>query len=237
MFTVFTAVDGVEGWEKSLDLLPNLIVSDIMMPNSDGLTLCGKIKQHPKTAHIPVILLTARVAVVHELEGLEMGADEYMAKPFNPNILLAKIAAILQGRHQLKEYYHRQILLEPTELSIPDAERQLLEKAMTIVEANLCEPDFKVPTLVREMGMSQSTFYRQIKAITGKSVVEFIKDVRMKRAAQLIITGKLRVSEVAAKVGMEDMDYFRKTFQSVFNMSPTDYAKEHQQLPKGAVKE
>ncbi len=230
VFTVFTAVDGVDGWEKSLNLLPNLIVSDVMMPNSDGLTLCSKIKQHPKTAHIPIILLTARVAAVHELEGLEMGADEYMAKPFNPNILLAKIAAILQGRHQLKEYYQRQILLEPTELSIPDDERQLLEKAMVIVEANLCEPDFKVPTLVREMGMSQSAFYRQIKAITGKSVVEFIKDVRMKRAAQLLTTGKLRVSEVAAQVGMEDLDYFRKTFQSVFNMSPTDYAKQHQQL-------
>lgn len=228
VFTVFSAVDGIDGWEKSLNLLPNLIVSDVMMPNGDGLALCGKIKQHPKTAHIPVILLTARVAAIHEMEGLEMGADEYMAKPFNPNILLAKIAAILQGRHQLKEYYQRQILLEPTELSIPDNERQLLEKAMAIVEANLCEPDFKVPTLVREMGMSQSALYRQIKAITGKSVVEFIKDVRMKRAAQLLNTGKLRVSEVAAQVGMEDLDYFRKTFQSVFNMSPTDYAKQHQ---------
>lgn len=231
-FTVFVAADGVEGWEKTLSLLPSLVISDVMMPRSDGLALCRKIKQHPKTSHIPVILLTARVAAVHELEGLETGADEYMAKPFNPKILYAKIAAILQGRHQLKEYYQRQILLEPTDAAIPDPERQLLEKAMSIVEANLGEPTFSVPMLVREMGMSQSAFYRQIKAITGQSVVEFIRDVRMKRAAQLLATSNLRVSEVAAQVGMEDSKHFRKTFQSVYNLSPSDYARQHQELAK-----
>ena len=232
MFVVSVAADGVEGWEKTLSLLPNLVISDVLMPRSDGLTLCRQIKQHPKTEHIPVVLLTARVAAVHELEGIEMGADEYMAKPFNPKVLYAKIAAVLQGRHQLKEYYQRQILLEPANIAVPDRERQLLEKAMTIVEANLSEPAFNVPMLVREMGMSQSTFYRQIKAITGQSVVEFIRDIRMKRAAQLLIGSNLRISEVAAQVGLEDINHFRKTFHSVYNISPSDYAKQHQQLTK-----
>ena len=229
-YTVFTAVDGVEGWEKTLSIQPDLVISDIMMPRSDGLTLCRKIKQHPKTEHIPVILLTARVAAVHELEGLETGADEYMAKPFNLSILYAKITSILQGRHQLKEYYQRQILMKPADMVIPDAERQLLEKAMRIVEDNLHEPDFNVPVLVREMGMSQSAFYRQIKSITGQSVVEFIRDVRMKRAAQLLATGKLRVSEVAPQVGMDDLNYFRKTFQSLYNVSPSNYARQHHEV-------
>ncbi len=229
-FEVLTAVDGLEGWEKTVSLLPDLVVSDVVMPRSDGLTLCRTIKQHPRTTHIPVILLTARVAAIHELEGIEMGADEYMAKPFNPELLYAKIATILQGRQQLKEYYQRQILLEPTEVAIPDSERQLLEKAMTIVEANLNEPGFSVPVLVREMGMSQSAFYRQIKAITGQTVVEFIRDIRMKRAAQLLITSNLRVAEVASQVGMDDLNHFRKTFQSVFRMSPSEYAKQHQNL-------
>ncbi len=229
VFEVFVASDGVEGWEKTLELLPNLVVSDVMMPRSDGLELCRKIKQHPKTMHIPVVLLTARVAIIHELEGLETGADEYLAKPFNPRILYAKVAMILQNRHQLKEYYQRQILLEPTDVAIPDQEKQLLEKAMAIVEANLEDPEFNVPTLVREMGMSQSSFYRQIKAITGQSVVEFIRDIRMKRAAQLLASGTLRVSEVAALVGMEDIKRFRKTFQSVYNLSPSDFAKQHQE--------
>lgn len=229
-FEVFVAADGVEGWEKTVSLLPNLVISDVMMPRSDGLELCRKIKQNPKTMHIPVVLLTARVAVVHELEGLETGADAYMAKPFNPQILYAKIAMMLQNRHQLKEYYQRQILLEPADVAIPDQEKQLLEKAMTIVEANLIDPDFNVPMLVREMGMSQSSFYRQIKAITGQSVVEFIRDIRMKRAAQLLTSGTLRVSEVAAQVGMEDIKHFRKTFQSVYNLSPSDYTKQQQEL-------
>lgn len=232
MFTVFVAVDGIEGWQKTLNLLPNLVISDVLMPRSDGLTLCRQIKQHPKTEHIPVILLTARVAAVHEIEGIEMGADEYMAKPFNPTVLYAKTTTILQGRHQLKEYYQRQILLQPTDTVVPDRERQLLEKAMAFVEANLSEPTFNVPTLVREMGMSQSTFYRQIKAITGQSVVEFIRDIRMKRAAQLLASGNLRISEVVAQVGLEDIHHFRKTFHSVYNISPSDYAKQHQNLTK-----
>jgi len=197
-----------------------------MMPISDGLELCRKIKQHPKTTHIPVMLLTARVAAVHELEGLETGADEYMSKPFNPLILSAKILTMLQSRLLLREYYQRQLLLEPTQVDIPDETKQLLEKAMAIIEDNLSDSDFNVQVLVREMGMSQSAFYRQIKAITGQSVVEFIRDIRLKRAAQLLSTGNLRVSEVAMMVGIEDIKYFRKMFQGIYNMPPSEYAKQ-----------
>ncbi|GAB2526723.1 hybrid sensor histidine kinase/response regulator transcription factor [Spirosoma aerophilum] len=228
-FEVFVAVDGVDGWEKALDLLPDLVVSDVMMPRSNGLELCKKIKQHPKTMHIPVVLLTARAAAVHELEGLETGADEYMAKPFNPRLLYTKIAVMLQSRHRLKEYYQRQILLKPTDIIIPDEEKQLLEKAMGIVEAHLADSDFSVPVLVREMGMSQSAFYRQIKAMTGQSVVEFIRDVRIKRAAQLLATTSLRVSEIANQVGFDDLKHFRKTFQSVYTLSPSEYARQHRE--------
>ncbi|MBC8151927.1 MAG: response regulator [Bacteroidetes bacterium] len=232
MFEVFAAVDGVEGWEKTLNLLPDVVVSDVMMPRSDGLELCRRIKQHPKTMHIPVILLTAHVAALYELEGLETGADEYLTKPFNPRILHAKIAAMLHGRFQLKEYYQRQILLQPTETVIPDEEKKLLEKAMHIVETSLNDPDFNVQGLVRKMGMSQSAFYRQIKKISGQSVVEFIRDIRMKRAAQLLATGHLRVSEVAMMIGVEDIKHFRKTFQSVYNISPSDYARQHRETEK-----
>ncbi|MEA5257898.1 two-component regulator propeller domain-containing protein [Arcicella aquatica] len=226
-YEVFTAVDGLDGWGKTLQLLPDLVISDVMMPRSDGLELCRKIKQHPKTSHIPVMLLTARVAAVHELEGLETGADEYMAKPFNPLIFTAKIVTMLQSRLQLREYYQRKLLLEPTQVDIPDETKQLLEKAMAIIENNLSDSDFNVQILVREMGMSQSAFYRQIKAITGQSVVEFIRDIRLKRAAQLLSSGNLRVSEVAMMVGIEDIKYFRKMFQGIYNMPPSEYAKQH----------
>ncbi|QKZ13513.1 hybrid sensor histidine kinase/response regulator transcription factor [Spirosoma sp. KUDC1026] len=231
-YEVAVAVDGVEGWQKTQEMLPDLVISDVMMPRSDGLELCKKIKEHPKTLHIPVVLLTARVAAVQEVEGLESGADEYMVKPFNPRILYAKIGSMLQSRSRLKEYYHRQILLEPTQVVIPDEERQLLDKAMNLVEQNLTNPEFSVPVLVREMGMSQSTFYRQLKAITGQSVIEFIRDVRMKRAAQLLADSHLRVSEIAEQVGIDDLKYFRKTFQSVYTVSPSEYARQHRTSAK-----
>ncbi|MDI9865774.1 two-component regulator propeller domain-containing protein [Flectobacillus sp. DC10W] len=231
-YEVDTAVDGLDGWDKALEWQPDLIISDIMMPNSDGLELCQKIKQNPKTSHIPVFLLTARAAVTHEVEGLEMGADEYMAKPFNPLVLKAKIASILQNRSQLRSYYQKQILLEPSLPDIPDETKALLEKAMAIVEANLTNQEFTVQTLVRDMGMSQSAIYRQIKSITGQSLVEFIRDIRLKRAAQLLNHGNLRVTEVAMLVGIEDMKYFRKMFQQTYHVSPSEYAKQKREILK-----
>ncbi|PKK37121.1 hybrid sensor histidine kinase/response regulator [Siphonobacter sp. SORGH_AS_0500] len=225
-FEVITAKDGLEGWTQALTYLPDLIVSDIMMPGSDGLELCRKVKQHPKTAHIPVVLLTARAAALYELEGLETGADDYVSKPFHPKVLVAKVTGLLQNRMKLREYYHRQILLEPGEVVIPDADKQFLEKAMQIVESQLQEPDFNVQILVQEMGMSQSVFYRRLKSITGQTVVEFIRDIRMKRAAQLLASTNIRVSDVAYQVGIEDVKYFRKMFQKLYNVPPSEYARQ-----------
>ena len=226
-FEVTAAADGVEGWELVQSLLPDLVLSDIMMPRSDGLELCQKIKQAPKTLHIPVVLLTARTAAVHEVEGMETGADDYISKPFNPKVLHAKVVAILRNRSRLLEFYQRQVLLEPTEIIIPEADKLFLEKAMKVVEDNLTEPEFNVQALVREMGMSQSLFYRRVKSITGQSVVEFIRDIRLKRAAQLLTSTSLRVSDVAYQVGMQDLKHFRTVFQNLHKLSPSEYAKQH----------
>jgi AraC-like DNA-binding protein len=193
------------------------------------LELCKRLKQHPKTAHIPVLLLTARTAETHELEGLGMGADDYISKPFNPTLLQAKITTLVRNRRKLHEFYQRQILLEPTEVVIADADKQFLENAMNAVEKHLSNPEFSVQVLAREVGMSLSVFYRRIKSITGQTVVEFIRDVRMKRAAQLLASTPMRVSEVAFQVGIEDPRYFRKTFQKIYNVTPSDYAKQHRQ--------
>ncbi|WP_022824503.1 hybrid sensor histidine kinase/response regulator transcription factor [Hymenobacter norwichensis] len=233
-YEVITAEDGLLGWEQTLAQLPDLIISDVMMPRSDGLELCQKIRQHPKTAHIPVLLLTARTAETYELEGLDMGADDYVSKPFNPTLLLAKVAALLRNRRKLHEFYQRQILLEPTEIVVADADRQFLETAMSVVERHLDDSEFSVQVLVKEMAMSQSVFYRRIKSITGQTAVEFIRDVRMKRAAQLLANTQLRVSEVAFQVGIEDAKYFRKAFQKIYTLSPSEYAKQHRQRQAAA---
>jgi signal transduction histidine kinase/DNA-binding response OmpR family regulator/sugar lactone lactonase YvrE len=226
-FEVTAAADGLEGWEKALAHLPDLIISDVMMPRSDGLELCRKLKQHPKTAHIPVLLLTARTAALHEVEGLDLGADDYVSKPFNPQVLQAKAAALLRNRSKLREYYQRQLLLEPTEIVIADADRTFLEQAMRAVEQHLDDPAFGVQVLASDLCMSQSVLYRRIKLITGQTTVEFIRDVRMKRAAQLLTHSQLRITEIAFQVGVENVKYFRKTFQKIYGMAPSEYAKQH----------
>ncbi|MDQ1086657.1 hybrid sensor histidine kinase/response regulator transcription factor [Siphonobacter sp. SORGH_AS_1065] len=226
-YRVSTAVDGVDGWEKTLELLPDIVISDVMMPRSSGLDLCQQIKKHPKTLHIPVFLLTARATAMHQLEGLETGADEYMTKPFNVDLLQAKVTVMLRNRFLLREYYHRQLLLKPTDLIIPSEHKSLLEKATTTIEANLTDPDFTIPILVRELGMSQSSFYRQIKTITGKTAVEFVRDVRLKKAAQLLLMDNVRIGEVMMQVGFESPKYFRKAFHQIYGMSPLEYAKHH----------
>jgi len=226
-YEVLTAEDGLAGWEIALAQLPDLIISDVMMPRLDGLELCQRLKQHPKTAHIPVLLLTARTAETHELEGIGMGADEYMSKPFNPALLHAKAEGLLRNRRKLHEFYQRRILLQPTEVVVPDADRAFLEQAMSIVEQHLENPEFSVQALGKEMAMSQSVFYRRIKSLTGQTAVEFIRDVRLRRAAQLLAQTTLRASEVALKVGFEDTRYFRQTFQKLYQITPTEYARQH----------
>lgn len=228
LFAVQLARNGVEGWVLTQATLPDLVLSDVMMPHSDGLELCRNIRQHAKTMHIPVLLLTARAAAMQELEGVETGADDYVTKPFHPELLKAKVVNMLHNRQKLQEYYHRQILLEPTQLSIPDEDRLLLEKAMHHVEAHLEDPDFNVQALVREIGISQSVLYRRIKNITGQTVIEFIHDVRMKRAAQLLRESRMRISEIAFKIGMDNVKRFRKTFQKLYQMTPSEYAKKYQ---------
>ncbi len=225
-YQTFTAIDGIDGLEKTLQIMPDIIISDVMMPKMDGMEFCKKIKQNPKISYIPVVLLTARSAATHHIEGLENGADEYLSKPFHPQLLQSKINSLLHNRLLMREYYQKQILLQPSAVSIPDDTKSFLEKAMKIVEENLGNPNFNVQELVREMAMSQSGFYRQIKSITGQTVVEFIRDIRLKRAAQLLISTDLRVQEVATMVGIEDAKYFRKMFQQIYELAPSEYAKQ-----------
>ncbi|OGX83088.1 hybrid sensor histidine kinase/response regulator transcription factor [Hymenobacter coccineus] len=236
-YEVLAAADGQEGWEQVLARSPDLVVSDVMMPRSDGLELCQRIRQHPKTAHIPVLLLTARTAALHEVEGLETGADDYVSKPFNPLVLQAKAATLLRNRLKMREFYQRQILLEPNEIVIADADRAFLEQAMRAVEQHLEDPTFGVVVLANDLCLSQSVLYRRIKSITGQTTVEFIRDVRMKRAAQLLTHSQLRITEIAFQVGVENVKYFRKTFQKIYGMAPSEYAKQHRPDREAVVAE
>ncbi len=223
-FNVHTAENGKIGLEKALELIPDIIISDVMMPEMTGTELCNEIKSNQATSHIPVILLTARTPLIFKIEGLETGADDYITKPFSMKIVETRVWNLLELRRQLRERYRKEISLEPKNLAISSPDEKFIEKVMKFIEDNIGEPTLNVEALGKEVGMSRVTLYRKMKALTNQTTIEIIRNVRIKRAAQLLATKHYNVSEVAYMVGFTDLDYFRKCFKEQFKKTPKDYS-------------
>lgn len=223
-YTVWEAADGVEGWVLVQTKLPDLVITDIMMPVADGISLLKNIKQHMDTNHIPVLLLTARTSMENVIEGLQLGSDDYITKPFHLDVLSLKIRNSLAARERFRKKFIRDYVLTPQQVvNGPDAEQQFLVSVVTLIENNLAETQFNVNTLASELGMSRPVLYRKLKQMTDLSVIELINVLRLKKAAHLLTQGQLSVSEVAYQVGFSDPKYFGKTFKSYFGKSPTAY--------------
>jgi AraC-like DNA-binding protein len=188
-----------------------------------GTELCSTLKRDNRTSHIPIILLTARSQVINKLEGLETGADYYITKPFNISILEAKVWNLLEQRQLLRERYRKEITLQPQNLAITSPDEVFLKKVMTYIEANIAEPNLNVEDLAKEVLMSRTTLYRKVKALTNQTTVQFIRTVRLKRAAQLLKANVHNVNEVAYMTGFTDIDYFRKCFKDQYKKTPTEY--------------
>ena len=231
-FTIIEATDGKEGWQKTLASHPNIIVSDISMPEMDGIELCRKIKADNRTTHIPVILLTALTGEEQQLKGLETGATDYMTKPFNFEILLSKIRNILVQQENMRKTYQKQVEVKPTDVIVESPDEQFLQKLLRLIEENISNPNFSVEELSGDMFMSRYTLYKKILALTGKTPNEFIRHMRLKRAAQLLENGYLTVSQICYKVGFKSQKYFVKAFKSEFNVSPSNYieTKDHAEV-------
>ncbi|MES2276169.1 MAG: two-component regulator propeller domain-containing protein [Bacteroidota bacterium] len=223
-YTVHTAADGVEGLKLALELMPDIVISDVMMPNMNGITLCSKLKTDTRTSHIPVILLTARTPLIFKLEGLETGADDYITKPFSIDILESRVRNLVDSRKKLRDRYRKEISLQPQNVAITSPDEKFLVKVMAFIEANMSETTLSVEELGKEVGMSRVTLYRKIKALTNQTAIEFIRGIRIKRAAQLLEQNKFNVSEVAYMVGFVDVDYFRKCFKEQYGYTPKEYA-------------
>ena len=226
-YQVIEAPDGKAGLIKATDIIPDLIISDVMMPEMDGYTFCKKIKSNEKTNHIPVILLTAKASTEDKLEGLELGADDYLIKPFNPDELKLRVRNLIKIREQLRQKFTTEMILKPAEVVVPSAQVQFMEKLKNIIENNLEDESFGVDKLSDEMGMSRSQLHRKLKAITNQSTTEFIRNLRLHRAAQLILQDAGSMSEIAYKVGFNSQAYFNKSFQELFGSSPTEYKKSN----------
>jgi YesN/AraC family two-component response regulator len=216
----------LQGLEIAVEQLPDLILSDVMMPKMDGLQLVSKLKSDVRTSHIPVILLTARAALNYQLEGFETGADDYLAKPVNVRLLLAKIRNHLVIREKLKEKYSRIVTLQPQHQEVENPDDRFLQKLMSVLEENITNAEFNVSKLVREIGMSRPVLFRKTKMLTGLSVIDLIRNVRLKKAEMLLKQKKLSISEVAFTVGFSDPKYFSKSFRNHYGKSPTQYLEE-----------
>jgi DNA-binding response OmpR family regulator/anti-sigma regulatory factor (Ser/Thr protein kinase) len=228
-FNILEAVNGKDGWQKALSLHPNLIVTDISMPEMTGTALCHKIKQDSRTQHIPVILLTALTGKDDEIKGLETGANDYLTKPFNFEILLYKIKNLLNQQVTLKKTYQKQVDVNTVGSNNEVQDEKFMKDLLGLIDKHIADTEFSVEELSSNMAMSRVTLYRKVLLITEKTPVEFIKFIRLKRSAHLLQTSNLNIAEIAYQVGFNNPKYYAKSFKLEYNMLPTEYRAAMQQ--------
>lgn len=222
-FKVTTANDGKEGLEKATELNPDLIICDVMMPEMDGFEVTRHLKNEFQTCHIPIILLTAHSSSEHQLEGIQCGADAYITKPFSLKYLMSRVNNLIEQREKLKKRFSVSPALEENLLSNADKDKEFYELINRILDAHLNNPAFSVDEFSELAGLKRTLFYKKVKGLTGFSPNELIKIKRMKKAAELLSSGKYTVSEVSWQVGIEDPFYFSKCFKAQFGCSPSKW--------------
>jgi len=230
-YRICTAENGKVGWQLARKQAPDLIISDIMMPEMDGIQFCHLIKTTVETSHIPVILLTANSADPTILSGLENGADDYITKPFKPEELRLRVRNILHSRRQYHEKFARVLQLEPREITVTSADELFLKQALSIIETQMANTSFGVEQFAQALAVSRPVLFTKIKALTNQTPNNFIKTLRLKRAAQMLLQSDMPVAEVGYQVGFPDARYFRKAFFAQFGCNPSEYAEK-----KGAEK-
>lgn len=224
-YRVETAENGQLGLEKAFELIPDVIISDIKMPEMTGIQLCNTLKADERTSHIPLILLTASVSVENRIEGLQKGADAYIAKPFNIDVLRAQVVNLLLTRKKLRERYTEEIIHGRIQKGVEDPDEKFLKKVAELVEEHLSDSGFNAEKLGKLVGMSRMQLYRKIRSITDQTVHEFIRSIRLKKAAEMLTEKRMTITEVAYAVGFNDLTYFARCFRKQYHQSPSEYAK------------
>jgi DNA-binding response OmpR family regulator len=222
-FHIIEAVNGKDGWQKALALHPKLIVSDISMPEMNGLELCKKIRGDSRTVQIPIILLTALTTEHDQLAGLDSGANDYIVKPFNFEILLTKINNLLRMQQSMKKTYQKQIEIQARDIVVVSEDEKFLKNALEYIENNITNPNFSVEELSSNLNLSRVSLYKKLLTLTGKTPVDCIRTIRLKRAVQLLEKSKLSIANVAYEVGFNNAAYFAKVFKEEFGILPSEY--------------
>lgn len=222
-FRVLEAIDGEDGWNKSIEHIPDLIVSDVMMPRMDGFKLCEKLKTDERTSHIPVILLTAKAASSDKIAGFETGADDYIMKPFEPDELNARIKNLIEQRKRIQAHFQKEGIFELTKTKITSVDKKFLQKAFEIITKNISDTSFTIETFAENLHVSKSLLHKKIVSLTGEPPVELIRRIRLKKAAELIEKNFGNLSEIALEVGFNNPAYFSECFKKQFGVSPSHY--------------
>lgn len=226
-FILLEAGNGEEGIKIAKEYIPDIILSDIMMDGKNGLELCYDIKQNPSLTHIPIILITASSSNELRLTGIKNGADDYITKPINKELLKARIDTLLQNRNNLQTYFYRKVTLNENNIKISEEEQQFIDKCISIIESRLEDEAFGVDDLAEALHMSRSNLFKKIKAVCNQTPNNFVKYVRLRRAAELFISTAHNVNEVAMLVGFKDVKYFREQFFQLFGLNPSEYIKTY----------
>lgn len=226
-YEVVTAMDGLEGFNKAAEIVPDIVVSDVMMDGMDGFELCKRLKSDERTSHIPVILLTARQTDESRVEGYGMGADAYITKPFNTEVLTARMGNLLEQRQLLQKHFSQGSALEIRKIPVNVTDEAFLNKTVGLIEQHMEDPDFDPDRLAELLRMSRSQLYRKIKGMTNRSVQEFMTSIRMNKALEFLLSGTYSISETAYKVGFSLPTNFTRTFTKQFGLSPSKYLEKH----------
>lgn len=226
-YIIYTCGDGEEGHSLITRYQPDIVISDVVMPGVSGIELCARIKEDPALNHIPVILLTASSSSEIKLKGIEGGADDYITKPFEKDLLIARVAGIIRSRKSLQKYFLNEVTLQRNDFQIPSEYSDFLKKCITVIEAHLDDTDFNIKVFSSELGMSHSSLYKKVKSISGRSINEFIRFIRLRKAAEVLINTSCNVNEAAFRAGFSDIKYFREQFFKLFEMKPSEYIKKY----------
>ncbi len=224
-YGIYEASNGEDAWSIALQVMPDLIISDVVMPRMDGYELCTLLKANKRTQHIPVVLLTAKQDQPNQIEGIDRGADEYIGKPFSFEILEAKIKNLIQQRSILREAFQKQIVVKPTDIPISSTDEAFLQKAIQAVEQNIDNPEFSVVEMSQSLGMSRAHLYQKLMSLTEKAPTEFIRHIRLQRAAKLLKGSYLTISEIAYDAGFNNPKLFTRHFKNEYGVTPSKYRK------------
>ncbi|WP_187289878.1 ATP-binding protein [Flagellimonas ruestringensis] len=223
-YRILEAVNGEDGLKMAISKMPDLVITDLMMPKMDGVDLCKKMKTMVETCHIPIIMLTAKAGVENKIEGLETGADDYLTKPFETKELLVRARNLIEQRRKFRELFSSQATkIDPKEVTVNSLDEQFLEKVLDLLEREHADSDFGVAQMQKGLAMSKTQLHRKLKAITNESPGELLRNFRLKRAAQLLSQNVDSVTQVAYQVGFNNLSYFAKCFKELYGVSPSSY--------------